>query len=91
MALTPGNAFDGDGRRLPVTQAMALRHCDELFAMWTAARAEANAAYDGWRSEPSRDAYLAYRAAEERADAAQDALAEAWGRRPARPGFHAAA
>lgn len=91
MALTPGNPFDGDGRRLPVTRAMAVRQRDELFAMWTVARAEANAAYDGWRSEPSRDAYLAYRAAEERADAAQDALAEAWDRRPGRPGFHAAA
>jgi hypothetical protein len=47
---------------------------DELFAMWSAARAEANLAYDAWCESPGIDAYAAYRAAEDRADAAEQAL-----------------
>jgi hypothetical protein len=53
---------------------------DALFAEWSAARAEANLAYDGWRdSAPaaSGEAYVIYRAAEDRADAAEEALARA--------------
>jgi hypothetical protein len=53
-----------------------LRDRDELYVLWSAARAEANIAYDAWRAFPGLDAYAAYRAAEDRADAAQDALAE---------------
>lgn len=50
---------------------------DEAYAIWSVARAEANLAYDVWRSSPgSLEAYAIYRAAEDRADAAQDALAE---------------
>lgn len=59
-----------------------MRERDELFAMWSAARAEANSAYDDWSATPNRDAFRSYRAAEERADAAQDALAEACRRYP---------
>ena len=47
---------------------------DELFVLWSAARAEANLAYDDWCGDPGRDAYLVYRAAEDRADAAEIAL-----------------
>ena len=47
---------------------------DELFVLWSAARAEANLAYDDWCEDPGRDAYLVYRAAEDRADAAEIAL-----------------
>ena len=47
---------------------------DELFVLWSAARAEANVAYDAWCSEPGLDAYAVYRAAEDRADAAEVAL-----------------
>ena len=47
---------------------------DERFAIWSAARAEANLAYAAWCSEPGRVAYAVYRAAEDRADAAEDAL-----------------
>lgn len=47
----------------------------ELYALWAVARAEANLAYDGWSAAPGRETYAAYRAAEDRADAAQDALA----------------
>ena len=52
----------------------ARRRPDELFVIWSAARAEANLALDAWRARPGREAYLVYRAAEDRADAAEDAL-----------------
>ena len=50
-------------------------HPAELQALWAVAQCEANLALEAWRSAPGRDAYLAFRAAEDRADAAQDALA----------------
>ena len=50
------------------------RH-DELYAIWTAARAEANLAYEAWCDVPGSDGYWVYRAAEDRADAAEQALA----------------
>jgi hypothetical protein len=50
---------------------------DELFVLWSAARAEANIAYDAWCSQPGPDAYAVYRAAEDRADAAEIALSAA--------------
>jgi len=53
----------------------ALRH-DELFTVWSAARAEANLAYEAWCAAPGLDAYAVYRAAEDRSDAAEQALAE---------------
>ncbi len=54
--------------------AAGLRDYDELFAIWGAAQAEANIAYDGWGAVGGPEAYAAFRAAEDRADAAQDAL-----------------
>jgi hypothetical protein len=48
---------------------------DELFVLWSAARAEANLAYDAWCEAPGSAAYAVYRAAEDRADAAEAALA----------------
>jgi hypothetical protein len=47
---------------------------DELFVLWSAARAEANIAYDAWCASPGRIAYAVYRAAEDRSDAAEVAL-----------------
>ena len=47
---------------------------DELFVLWSAARAEANMAYDAWCDIPGRMTYAVYRAAEDRADAAEEAL-----------------
>ena len=47
----------------------------ERFVEWAASRAEANLLYDEWAAAPGRTAYAVYRAAEDRADAAQDALA----------------
>jgi hypothetical protein len=71
----PPNAFrdHGSGRFLRPAVS-ALRHA-ELFAVWSAAHAEANVALDEWRASPGPEAYAVYRAAEDRADAAQDALA----------------
>jgi hypothetical protein len=40
-------------------------------------------AYEAWRESPSRTAYAVYRAAQDRADQAQDVLAEADERRQA--------
>lgn len=48
---------------------------DELFTIWSAARAEANLAYQAWCEVRGPDAYTVYRAAEDRADAAEQALA----------------
>jgi hypothetical protein len=42
---------------------------------WREARDEAGVAYGAWRSRPTREAYAAYRAAQDREDAAQDTLA----------------
>ncbi len=53
----------------------AQRH-DELFTIWSAARAEANLAYTAWCDVPGADSYAVYRAAEDRADAAERALSE---------------
>ena len=47
---------------------------DQRFAIWGAARAEANLAYEAWCRNPGRESYAVYRAAEDRADAAEDAL-----------------
>ena len=59
---------------------------DALFAEWSAARAEANLAYDAWCCTPGLVAYAVYRAAEDRADAAEQALAAVCGRAPALAG-----
>jgi hypothetical protein len=48
---------------------------EELFALWSAARAEANIAYDAWCEMGGCNAYVVYRAAEDRADAAELELA----------------
>jgi hypothetical protein len=47
---------------------------DGLVAAWRAAHADAARALWGWRVQGGREAFVAYRAAADRADAAQDAL-----------------
>jgi len=47
---------------------------DVLHRVWRAAQDEADEAYLLWRDAPGREAYLAYRAAADRADAAMDAV-----------------
>jgi hypothetical protein len=75
MAVQPAPILHRDqGGRFLAPADDALER-DELFTLWSVARAEANLAYDGWLALPGRDSYCAYRAAEDRADAAQDALA----------------
>ncbi len=59
---------------LPVVASRLDR--DQVFAIWAVARAEANLAYDEWAGCPGPETYAIYRAAEDRADAAQDALSE---------------
>ena len=48
---------------------------DELADAWRAAHAEAEDAYESWREFPGADAYAVFRAAQDRADQAQDVLA----------------
>ena len=68
--------------RVEDTREVVLRRLEdreraEPFVIWREARGDANAAYAAWRSHPSRDTYFAYRAAEDRADAAEDSLSRA--------------
>ncbi|HEU4974567.1 MAG TPA: hypothetical protein VFT50_05715 [Baekduia sp.] len=48
---------------------------DLLAQVWRAAQDEADDAYAAWRDRGGPEAYLAYRAAADRADAALDVLA----------------
>ncbi|MGH2949099.1 MAG: hypothetical protein ACRDPC_23080 [Solirubrobacteraceae bacterium] len=50
---------------------------DELFTIWSAARAESNLAYSAWCETRGLEAYAIYRAAEDRADVAEQALVTA--------------
>lgn len=43
--------------------------------VWSEAREDASGAYREWARQPTAAAYAAYRAAQDREDAAQDALA----------------
>ena len=49
---------------------------EELSYIWRDAQREASLAYCQWRRVRDRAAYASYRAAQDRADAAQDALSE---------------
>ena len=53
---------------------IALRDAINASSCSSAARAEANLAYDAWCDAPGSTAYVVYRAAEDRADAAEHAL-----------------
>jgi hypothetical protein len=48
---------------------------DELSVAWRSAQDEALSTYRAWSESPGRTAYVVYRAAQDRADQAQDALA----------------
>ena len=58
------------------TRELVLRpaYGDDLASVWRAARAEANAALLAWQTAPGPDSYAVYRAAEDRADAAETSL-----------------
>jgi hypothetical protein len=49
---------------------------EELRFVRREAQAEANLAYEDWIAYPSGERYVVYRAAQDRADAAQDQLAD---------------
>lgn len=49
---------------------------DELLTVWSAAETEASDAYELWRRQHTSESYSIYRAAADRADAAQDILAQ---------------
>ncbi len=49
---------------------------EELSFVRREAQAEADAAYLEWLEQPNMEAYVVYRAAQDRADAAQDDLAD---------------
>ncbi|MBA2515736.1 MAG: hypothetical protein H0V22_00190 [Solirubrobacterales bacterium] len=61
----------------PVPPTSPAETTPEHFVVWSAARAESNLAYDDWCTTPGAERYLVYRAAEDRADAAEVALASA--------------
>jgi len=47
---------------------------DGLLAAWRTAHEDASRALEAWRACPGREPFAAFRAAQDRADAAQDAL-----------------
>jgi hypothetical protein len=69
--------FPGEQREFWVTRPSAREYAliEELSFVRREAQAEANVAYDEWRDQPSGERYAVYRAAQDRADAAQDELA----------------
>jgi hypothetical protein len=66
-----------DDTREVVVRRRGRRHGDVLEEVWRAAQDEADHAYAAWCELRGRDAYLLYRAAADRADAALDALVAA--------------
>jgi hypothetical protein len=65
--------------QVPDTRELILRRApfrDAVYDAWSDAHEEAEAAWRTWRFGGGREAYVAYRAAVDREDAAQDALAE---------------
>ena len=64
--------------QVPDTRELVIRRADTwapVLDAWKDARDDARTAYRAWRLVGSADAYSAYRAAQDREDAAQDALA----------------
>ena len=56
---------------------------DELECAWREAESEASLAYQAWRESPGSIGYAVYRAAQDRADQAQDVLADSASLHPA--------
>jgi hypothetical protein len=67
-----------DTRELVLRRAASLGPAfNAVYDAWSDAHEEAEAAYIAWRKSGDRDDYSVYRAAQDREDAAQDALAAA--------------
>jgi len=65
--------------QVPDTRELVLRRSRTPAASydaWLEAREDARDAYRAWRAQPGPGAYAAYRAAQDREDAAQDTLAQ---------------
>ena len=65
---------------VPDTRELVIRRADAwapVLAAWRDAHEDAALAYHSWLGTPTPAAYAAYRAAQDREDAAQDALAAA--------------
>jgi acyl-CoA reductase-like NAD-dependent aldehyde dehydrogenase len=62
--------------RALATEPSELSMASELRFVRLAAQVEADRAYQDWRQHPGARAYAAYRAAQDRADAAQEHLAQ---------------
>jgi hypothetical protein len=65
--------------QVPDTRELVLRRTGSagaLYTVWSDAHEEAEEAYRDWRVRGGGPLYSAYRAAQDREDAAQDALAE---------------
>lgn len=63
---------------VPDTRELVIRRADTWAPerdAWRDAHEDAAAAYGAWRAERTHGAYATYRAAQDREDAAQDALA----------------
>ncbi len=63
--------------QVPDTRELVIRRADTwapVLDAWKDARDDARAAYGQWRLSRGPEAYAAYRAAQDREDAAQDAL-----------------
>jgi hypothetical protein len=75
----------GEDRTFEIIRPTTGRHTmlEQLEIARRAAQAAANSAYDDWTAQLTSEAYAVYRAAQDRADAAQDRLA-ACARRAAR-------
>jgi hypothetical protein len=68
-----------DTRELVLRRAASLGPAfNAVYDAWSDAHEEAEHAYVGWRATGDGEAYAVYRAAQDREDAAQDALAGAY-------------
>jgi hypothetical protein len=64
--------------QVPDTREIVLRRAltwSADYDAWSDARDDALLAYSSWRAAPAAETYAVYRAAQDRADAAQDTLA----------------
>jgi hypothetical protein len=71
---TGGASANNSTGRTPSVRDYAL--LEEYSFVRREAQAEADVAYEHWRTHSTRDSYTIYRAAQDRADAAQDDLAD---------------
>jgi hypothetical protein len=65
---------EADEREADAVQVQGRIRLESLTVAWREAQDDAAAAYARWSQEPGADAYAGYRAAQDRADEAQDAL-----------------